>query len=666
MQEQHDIEQQERQRQLNTSEKIAAAPPARVCRQPITPAMTIKSHANCLTDFEQSEVLEYRQVYYFGENVRAPPSKSTQSSKQPRAEVCASSTLSASASVSASGNANVKQFKVQGTASNLLNHGYDDERGDYNLIVGDHIGFRYEILKVIGKGSFGQVVKCIDHKTGRRVAIKLIRNKKRFHHQAVIEVKILEHINTKDATDDKCIVRMVDYMHFRNHLCIVFELLGDNLYDFIKANNFKGMSTNLIRKIASQLLVSLVFLSKQNIIHCDLKPENILLCNNKDREPNSANESTAASPSSSSPSTSSHHRPKSIIKMIDFGSSCFIDERVYTYIQSRFYRAPEIILGQPYSTMIDMWSFGCILAELYTGYPIFPGSNETEQLACIMEVLGLPPKDVLDSSSRKKMFFDTHGQARHIVNARGKKRRPGTKDVAMCLRCPDASFVSLIEGCLRWDAKERLTPEQAVQHSFFNKTTTAYAASLTSSDPHHRHHHHHHRTHHRTHQQNQQQNQQHHSHRIPSTRGNAQRGVGQHSSTHGVSQAAGATAGHGFVQPTTTTESQTGVGMKNTSATADNLSRYSLATAHGKQSSTSTVRRQQRMNKNHGVHNVSQDAYAFSNWETNQAANTANVKAGPPGGAWSTSTAHHQQAAEQHLHPFAGGGGAALPPIIKS
>jgi len=105
--------------------------------------------------------------------------------------------------------------------------------------------------------------------------------------------------------------------------------------------------------------------------------------------------------------------------------------------------------------------------------------------------------------------------------------------------------------------------------------------------------------------------------------------------------------------------------MKQTSANADSLSRYSLATAHGKQSSTSTVRRQQRVNKNHGVHNVSQDAYAFSNWETNHAANTANVKAGP-GGAWSTSTAHQQQAAEQHLHPFAGGEGAALPPIIKS
>ncbi len=97
---------------------------------------------------------------------------------------------------------------------------------------------------------------------------------------------------------------------------------------------------------------------------------------------------------------------KSGIKIIDYGSGCFQDERIYTYIQSRFYRAPEIILGIPYSTQIDMWSFGCILAELYTGFPLFPGENETEQLAYIMEIKGVPSPDVLDKSSRKKLFFD--------------------------------------------------------------------------------------------------------------------------------------------------------------------------------------------------------------------------------------------------------------------
>ena len=83
---------------------------------------------------------------------------------------------------------------------------------------------------------------------------------------------------------------------------------------------------------------------------------------------------------------------------------------VYTYIQSRFYRAPEVILGLPYTTAIDMWSLGCIVAELHTGYPLFPGENEVEQLACIMEVFGLPPAHILLSATRRKLFFGSYAQ----------------------------------------------------------------------------------------------------------------------------------------------------------------------------------------------------------------------------------------------------------------
>lgn len=124
------------------------------------------------------------------------------------------------------------------------------------------------------------------------------------------------------------------------------------------------------------------------------------------------------------------HPSKSYIKVIDFGSSCLENEKVYTYIQSRFYRSPEVILGNvtaclwytnrsriicffnirlctglTYNTAIDMWSLGCILAELFTGYPLFPGENEQEQLACIMEIQGVPSKYLVEKSTRKKLFF---------------------------------------------------------------------------------------------------------------------------------------------------------------------------------------------------------------------------------------------------------------------
>lgn len=93
------------------------------------------------------------------------------------------------------------------------------------------------------------------------------------------------------------------------------------------------------------------------------------------------------------------------IKVIDFGSSCYQSERTYTYVQSRFYRSPEVILGIEYTTAVDMWSLGCILCELITGQPLFPGETEQEQLACIMEVMGIPPPSVLKCSSRADLFF---------------------------------------------------------------------------------------------------------------------------------------------------------------------------------------------------------------------------------------------------------------------
>eukprot|EP00656_Telonema_subtile_P001356 TRINITY_DN10616_c0_g1_i4.p1 TRINITY_DN10616_c0_g1~~TRINITY_DN10616_c0_g1_i4.p1 ORF type:complete len:402 (+),score=118.06 TRINITY_DN10616_c0_g1_i4:75-1280(+) len=323
-------------------------------------------------------------------------------------------------------------------SSNANNHGYDDERGDYNIQMHDHIGYRFEIVAPLGKGSFGQVVKCLDHKTGKVTALKLIRNKKRFHHQALVEVKLLQYCKERDPHDQANLVHMDEYFYFRNHLCITFEVMSINLYELIKNNNFQGLSLGLIRRFAVQLLSALRALKKLRIIHCDLKPENILL-----RQPN-----------------------KSGIKIIDFGSSCFEDERVYTYIQSRFYRSPEVILGLPYDTGIDMWSFGCILAELYTGYPLFPGENEMEQMGCIMELFGKPPSELVDISSRRKMFFDSAGNPRVVANSRGKKRRPGTKDLASALQCADHKFVSFLQGCLRWDPRSRFSPEDAIQHEW--------------------------------------------------------------------------------------------------------------------------------------------------------------------------------------------------------
>jgi len=162
--------------------------------------------------------------------------------------------------------------------------------------------------------------------------------------------------------------------------------------------------------------------------------------------------------------------------VIDFGSSCLETEKgrskvdliqltaVYTYIQSRFYRSPEVILGMNYAMAIDMWSLGCILAELYTGAPIFPGENEEEQLACIIEVLGVPERYIVEKASRRKNFFDTNGSPRPYTNSKGKRRRPGPKSLAAVLKCNDDQFVDFVSKCLTWDPDKRLKPQPALRH----------------------------------------------------------------------------------------------------------------------------------------------------------------------------------------------------------
>ncbi|KAI9678066.1 MAG: hypothetical protein M1817_006010 [Caeruleum heppii] len=386
-------------------------------KERVTPAQALRRAS--LNIFERGEIIDYKEVFFCG----------TQNAKK-----------------------HVGDLSSQGA-----NFGYDDERGDYNIVNGDHLAYRYEIVDILGKGSFGQVVRCVDHKTGGLVAVKIIRNKKRFHQQALVEVNILQLLREWDPHNQHSMVNFTQSFYFRGHLCISTELLGINLYEFIKSNDFKGFTLKLIRRFTKQMLSSLVLLSGHRVIHCDLKPENILLA----------------------------HPVHSEIKVIDFGSSCFENEKVYTYIQSRFYRSPEVILGTSYGMPIDMWSLGCILAELFTGYPIFPGENEQEQLACIMEVFGPPEKHLIEKSTRKKLFFDSMGKPRLTVSSKGRRRRPSSKTLQQALKCDDDAFLDFLTKCLRWDPERRMKPDEALEHEFITgtkKTTRARTQPYRAGD----------------------------------------------------------------------------------------------------------------------------------------------------------------------------------------
>lgn len=200
-----------------------------------SPHQVMLLYMNKLTPYEHHEIYKYPQIYFIGANAK----------------------------------------KRSGIGPN--NSDYDNEQGSYIHIPHDHVAYRYEVLKVIGKGSFGQVVKAYDHKTREHVALKMVRNEKRFHRQAQEEIRILQHLKKQDKENTMNIIHMYDYFVFRNHMCITFELLHINLYELIKKNKFQGFSLQLVRKFAHSLLQCLDALSKFKIIHCDLKPENILL-----------------------------------------------------------------------------------------------------------------------------------------------------------------------------------------------------------------------------------------------------------------------------------------------------------------------------------------------------------------------------------------------------
>ncbi|XP_068906447.1 serine/threonine-protein kinase minibrain isoform X6 [Tenebrio molitor] len=359
----------------------------------------------------------------------------------------------------------------------LYNDGYDDDNHDYIVKNGEKFLDRYEIDSLIGKGSFGQVVKAYDHVEQCHVAIKIIKNKKPFLNQAQIEVKLLEMMNRADAENKYYIVKLKRHFMWRNHLCLVFELLSYNLYDLLRNTNFRGVSLNLTRKFAQQLCTALLFLStpELNIIHCDLKPENILLCNPK----------------------------RSAIKIVDFGSSCQLGQRIYQYIQSRFYRSPEVLLGIPYDLAIDMWSLGCILVEMHTGEPLFSGANEIDQMNKIVEVLGMPPKSLLDQANKTRKFFEKlPSDGRYVLKKAkdGKKYKlPGTRRLHDILGVDTGGpggrragepghstgeylkFKDLILRMLDYDPKSRITSYYALQHNFFKRTTDECTSTPNSN-----------------------------------------------------------------------------------------------------------------------------------------------------------------------------------------
>ena len=228
--------------------------------------------------------------------------------------------------------------------------GHDDTIGHFKGREGTVIADRYKIMGEVGVGTFGRVVECLDLKHSRSnrrdrqdkvVAIKIVRNIKRYYESALIEADIVEDVNRRGGRGVSHCAVMYNAFSFSGHYCMVFESLGPSLYDFLKRQNYQPFPSVCVREFAKQLLETLEFLHSFRLIHTDLKPENVLLVNAREvpYKGRSIPESTR-------------------IKVIDFGGATYDDEKKSSVVNTRQYRAPEVILGVGWSMPSDLWSVG--------------------------------------------------------------------------------------------------------------------------------------------------------------------------------------------------------------------------------------------------------------------------------------------------------------------
>lgn len=365
------------------------------------------------------------------------------------------------------------------------NFGFDDNSGNYIVLPNDHIDYRFQILQGIGNGSFGNVILAKDHKyTGNNlVAIKIINNNFNSSIQSVNEIKMLKHMKGRQHEN---IIEFYEHFNFRSHICIVTEVLSLNLYSVLEITQFRGFSIDLVKQFARQILSGLAYLHSLKIVHCDIKPENIMI--KLPEEPQDE---------------------KLFVKIIDFGSSCFNDKKTFTYIQSRFYRAPEIILGANYDNKIDIWSLGCLLAELFTGSPLLAGKNEIDQIGLMLEIFGAPnsstilkmrsrlTRSLLQSSEKINLslntpnekqikktllykIFDLNGKINMSIlnhyktatNSTKKQFRLNSKSLEVCLGIESAGstsakqFTNFLRHAFVWEPMERASVDDLLHDEF--------------------------------------------------------------------------------------------------------------------------------------------------------------------------------------------------------
>ncbi|QKX61712.1 uncharacterized protein TRUGW13939_08867 [Talaromyces rugulosus] len=361
----------------------------------------------------------------------------------------------------------------------------DDDDGHYIVNNDTPLTDRYSVVRLLGQGTFGKVVEAFDKQRKVRCAVKIIRSVQKYRDASKIELRVLSTLASNDKTNRNRCIHLRDCFDFRNHICIVTDLLGQSVFDFLKSNSFVPFPSSQIQNFARQLFTSVAFLHDLNLIHTDLKPENILLVNNNYQT--FTYNRTIPSSSHTSARNARHRRVllDSEIRLIDFGSATFDDEYHSSVVSTRHYRAPEIILNLGWSFPCDIWSIGCILVEFFTGDALFQTHDNLEHLAMMESVIGgrIDPKLVRqavqgrgNSQNQAAKYFnrtkldypnaETTRASRKYVKAMKQLH-----EFIIPLTPFNKLFLDLLQKIFVYDPKQRLTAKQALKHPWFKEST---------------------------------------------------------------------------------------------------------------------------------------------------------------------------------------------------
>jgi len=356
----------------------------------------------------------------------------------------------------------------------------DDEEGHLVYKIGDILQGRFKILAELGEGTFGKVVKCEDVHKGKILAIKIIKNVKKYRDAAKLEINVLSKIAKYDPKGKFLCVTMYDWFDYHGHKCIAFELLGKSVFDYLKDNDYSPYPLEHVRQMSYELCHAVAFLHANKLTHTDLKPENILFFNSdyyKDYpEPRGEREK----------------RPEKVrilkdpqIRLIDFGSTTFDHEHHSTIVQTRHYRAPEVVMELGWDQSCDVWSIGCIMFELILGNMLFDTHSSHEHLAMMERVLGSIPAKMAEKSklkyfSKGKLKWDEESSSGKHVR---RKVKPLARFIPRELRGDTdwEEMFELIGLLLRYDPTKRITLVEAMEHPFLNKFKLRGTSRSTSS-----------------------------------------------------------------------------------------------------------------------------------------------------------------------------------------